>query len=42
LSKIGLKAQQLTNDQIIQLFFSLYNPGVVVPTTKTEPLPKKL
>ncbi len=42
LSKIGLKAQQLTNDQIIQLFFSLYNPGVVVPTTKTEPPQKKL
>lgn len=36
LSKIGLKAQQLTNDQIIQLFFSVYNPGVVVPTTKTD------
>lgn len=41
LSKIGLKAQQLANDQIIQLFFSLYNPGVIAPTTKTEPTYKK-
>ena len=41
LAKIGLKAQQLANDQIIQLFFSLYNPGVIAPTTKTEPTYKK-
>ncbi len=31
LSKLGLKAQQLTDDQLIQLFFSLYNPGVAMP-----------
>ena len=41
LAKIGLKAQQLANDQIVQLFFSLYNPGVIAPTTKTEPTYKK-
>jgi len=42
LSRIGLKAQQLANDQIIQLFFSLYNPGIIAPTTKTEPTYKKI
>jgi len=31
LAKLGLRAQQLTNEQIIQLFFSLYNPGVISP-----------
>lgn len=39
LSKIGLKAQQLTSEQIIQLFFSLYNPGIVAPTTRQQPKP---
>jgi len=33
LGKIGLTAQQLTNDQIVALFFSIYNPGVAVPKT---------
>jgi hypothetical protein len=27
LGRLGLKAKQLTNDQLIQLFFSVYNPG---------------
>jgi hypothetical protein len=36
LSKLGLKAQQLTNDQLTQLFFSLYNPGVAMPTSLTN------
>jgi len=33
LGKIGLSAQQLTNDQLIALFFSIYNPGIAVPKT---------
>jgi len=36
LTKIGLKAQQLTNDQLMQLFFSLYNPGVATPDSLTS------
>lgn len=44
LSKIGLRAQQLTNDQLVQLFFSLYNPGVAAPSSVTQqqkPAPAK-
>lgn len=37
LSKLGLKAQQLTDEQLTQLFFSLYNPGVVMPNNDKKP-----
>lgn len=33
LTRLGLRAQQLTSDQITQLFFSIYNQGVPVPQT---------
>src|SRR5260221_12449238 len=31
LGRIGLQATQLTNEQLIKLFFQTYNPGVTVP-----------
>jgi len=34
LGRLGLRSSQLTTDQLIQLFFSLYNPGLPRPTTK--------
>lgn len=34
LGKLGLRSQQLTNEYLVQLFFSLYNPGLPQPTTK--------
>lgn len=34
LGRLGLRSSQLTNEQLIQLFFSLYNPGLPQPTTK--------
>ena len=34
LGRLGLHSSQLTNNQLIQLFFSLYNPGIQQPTTK--------
>jgi len=34
LGRLGLHSSQLTSDQLIQLFFSLYNPGLPQPTTK--------
>lgn len=36
LPRVGLKATQLTTDQLIKLFFSIYNPGVPLPETKTN------
>lgn len=33
LARLGLRAQQLTGDQIAQLYFSIYNQGVPVPLT---------
>jgi hypothetical protein len=34
LGRLGLRSSQLTNEQLIQLFFSLYNPGLPPPETK--------
>ncbi len=34
LGRLGLHSSHLTSDQLIQLFFSLYNPGLPQPTTK--------
>lgn len=34
LGRLGLRSSQLTGEQLIQLFFSLYNPGLPQPTTK--------
>lgn len=31
LSKLGLKTEQLNNEQLIRLFFTVYNPGVPIP-----------
>ena len=31
LPRVGLKATQLTTNQLIKLFFSIYNPGVSLP-----------
>jgi len=31
LARLGLRAQQLTDDQLVSLFFSLYNPKTVMP-----------
>lgn len=33
LSRLGLQGRQLTNDQIIKLFFNAYNPGSPTPET---------
>jgi len=34
LGRLGLRSSQLTSGQLIQLFFSLYNPGLPQPTTR--------
>jgi hypothetical protein len=34
LGRLGLRSSQLTGEQLIQLFFSLYNPGLPQPTIK--------
>ena len=34
-ARIGLKAEQLTNEQLIRLFFSIYNPGTPIPEATT-------
>jgi len=34
LGRLGLRSSQLTGEQLIQLFFSLYNPGLPQPTAK--------
>lgn len=31
LARVGLKAEQLTTERLIRLFFSIYNPGAIVP-----------
>jgi hypothetical protein len=31
LSRVGLRAYQLTSDQIVKLFFSMYNPNTPPP-----------
>jgi hypothetical protein len=33
LSRLGLRASQLTNEQLIKLYFSIYNSGEPVPNT---------
>ncbi len=35
LSRVGLKAHQLDNEQLIRLFFTAYNPGVPPPDAET-------
>jgi hypothetical protein len=35
LSRVGLKAFQLTNDQLVKLFYSIYNAGIPVPEEET-------
>lgn len=34
-ARLGLRAEQLKNDQLIRLFFSIYNPGTPLPETTT-------
>lgn len=34
LSRIGLRGKQLSNEQIVQLFFNAYNPEVAMPTVE--------
>jgi hypothetical protein len=36
LGKIGLKCYALTSEQLIQFFFSIYNPGIPVPGQQKE------
>ena len=36
LSRLGLKAEQLTTQGLIELFYSLYNPGAVGAQKPTE------
>jgi len=36
LGRLGLRSQQLTTEQLIQLFFSLYNPGLPQPDAATK------
>lgn len=36
LGRLGLKAKQLTNDQLTQLFFSIYNPGSPLPASHNK------
>lgn len=38
LAKLGLHAHQLTDEQIVQLFFSLYNPGSEAPVLTAKQL----
>lgn len=38
--RLGLHAYQLTNDQLIKLFFTIYNPGSQTPDLKTGELTK--
>ncbi len=40
LGRLGLRSSQLTNDQLIQLFFSLYNPELPLPSTTIKPMEK--
>lgn len=35
LHRLGLRAQQLTRDQLVKLFFTIYNPGSPALTTET-------
>jgi len=35
LSRVGLRAHQLDNEQLVRLFFTAYNPGVPPPDTET-------
>jgi hypothetical protein len=34
-ARLGLRAEQLKNEQLIRLFFSIYNPGTPIPETTT-------
>lgn len=36
LTRIGLRGKQLTNEQIIQLFFNAYNPEVTMPNFENK------
>ena len=35
LGKLGLRAYQLTNEQLMKLYFSIYNPGIPIPDAAT-------
>ena len=35
LNRVGLQAYQLTNDQLVRLFFTIYNAGVPMPEEET-------
>lgn len=35
LGRVGLKAYQLTNEQLTKLFFAIYNPGIPTPEEET-------
>src|SRR5476651_2165822 len=42
-ARLGLKVDQLKNDQLIRLYFSIYNPGTPVPEMTTlEQIHKKV
>lgn len=34
-ARLGLRAEQLKNEQLIRLFFSIYNPGTPIPEAAT-------
>ncbi len=36
LTRIGLRGKQLTNEQIVQLFFNAYNPEVAMPNAEIK------
>ena len=36
LAKVGLRAKQLTGEQIAQLYFSFYNPDITPPLIELE------
>jgi len=35
LNRVGLQAYQLTNDQLVKLFFTIYNAGIPMPEEET-------
>jgi hypothetical protein len=35
LNRVGLQAYQLTNDQLVKLFFTIYNAGIPIPEDET-------
>lgn len=36
LGRLGLKSEQLNNEQLTHLFFSIYNPGIPSPTQEVQ------